>query len=491
MEKKTYESLAQLLEQNRVLYHFGELCKIPHPSFKEKKISDYLLHWAKERGLEAEQDHKWNVFIRKPARKGYETSPTVMLQAHIDMVCEKAPGVIHDFDTDPIHLELNGDTLSTGGRTTLGADDGIGVAIAMAVLEAEDLGHPSLEVLFTTAEEEDLSGAQEVDASSFNASLLINIDNAVEHELLAGSCAGMGAELSIPADLCEVPEGYAAYRINISGLLGGHSGEDINRGHGNANSLLGRVLQAYERCTPIYLGELSGGSFRLAIPREAGALIYAPTDKEQELTAVTEQMQEQFIKEYETAAPKLRAELKKTESAGGEAASPEGVKRLITAIFLSPDGISAMNHAVEGVVESSDNMGELSMENGRFIIVYEIRASFESTREYLYQKLQILAALLGGECRGFAKYPGWSLSAKSKLRTLTTEIYRREFHDEIKTMVVHCGLECGCLIQKMPGLDAISIGPDVWGLHSPQERLSIASTERIFHLIKSILTDIK
>lgn len=490
MERKTYEGIPQLLIQNRVLYHFSELCKIPHQSFKEKEISDYLLNWAGERGLFAVQDHKWNVFIKKPASAGHEASPTVMLQAHMDMVCEKAPEVVHDFETDPIHLELHGDILSTGGQTTLGADDGIGVAYAMAILEAEDIPHPALEVLFTTAEEEDLSGAQEVDASSFEARLLINIDNAVEHELLAGSCGGMGVMLRIPADECEVPEGYSAYNVNISGLFGGHSGEDINKGNGSANSLLGRLLYAYRCEFSFYISKLTGGSFRLAIPREAEVFLYVQKDKEQELMSITKRIREQFQKEYEVAAPGLRVELKKSERRDRQAASPEGVKGLITAMLLSPDGVSAMNHAVEGVVESSDNMGEIRMEDGSFVLVYEIRAGFESTREYLYQKITVLAELLDGECEGFATYPSWSFQPASKLRGLITDIYRREFHDEIITRVVHCGLECGCLFPKMMGLDAVSIGPDAWGLHSPEERLSISSTERVYHLIKSVLADI-
>ncbi|MEG0988928.1 MAG: beta-Ala-His dipeptidase [Clostridium sp.] len=490
MKNKIYKNLEELLEQNRVLYNFGELCKIPHMSFKEKQMGDYLLNWAKDRGLEATQDYKWNVFIKKPATAGYELAPVVMLQAHMDMVCEKAPGVIHDFETDPIHLELNGDILSTGGQTTLGADDGIGVAYAMTILEADDIPHPPLEVLFTTAEEEDLSGAQEVDASGFKARMLINIDNAVEHELLAGSCGGMGVELTFSSDLCNAPNSFEGYRVSISGLPGGHSGEDINKGHGNANSLIGRLLYSYRRIFPFYLQELVGGSFRLALPREANAILLISPEKVQELRQITNNMEHAFKREYEMVAPEFTIKLEKVMITDRKAASPAAVKRLLAALFLSPDGISTMNNAVMGIVESSDNMGEIRMENGKFIIVYEIRASFESTREYIYQKIKTLAELLGGECHNFAEYPSWSFNPESKLRKLTSEIYHREFNDEINTMVVHCGLECGCLFPKMPGLDAISIGPDAWGLHSPQERLSISSTERIFHLLKAVLADI-
>lgn len=491
MINKMYGSLEELLKENRVFYHFARLCEIPHQSFKEKALSDFLLAWAKERGLYATQDHKWNVFIKKPATPGYENAPAVMLQAHIDMVCEKADGVTHDFDRDPIHLELEGDLLTTGGRTTLGADDGIGVAYAMAVLEADDLAHPPLEVLFTTAEEEDLSGAQEVDASGFEARLLINIDNAVEHELLAGSCGGMGAELTLPMESGEIPEGYTALKLKISGLPGGHSGEDINKGHGNANILLGRLLNSCRQQFSFMVGDMTGGSFRLAIPREAACVLLLPADKAPVLRETAARFNVIYKKEYEVVAPELAVTVEETGFPEKQAILPESVERLITAILLSPNGISEMNNAVSGVVESSDNLGEICLEDGTAKLVYEIRASFDTTRAYIYEKIESLASLLGGTCRSFADYPSWEFNPVSRLRELTTEVYRREFNGEIKTMVVHCGLECGCLYPKMPGLDAISIGPDCWGLHSPRERLSISSSERMYHLIIKVLEEIK
>lgn len=491
MGDKICGTLDELIKENRVFYNFAKLCEIPHPSFKEKALSDFLLEWAKERKLFATQDHKWNVFIKKPATPGYEDGPAVMLQAHIDMVCEKAAGAEHDFDKDPIHLELEGDLLTTGGRTTLGADDGIGVAYAMTILESGDIPHPPLEVLFTTAEEEDLSGAQEVDASDFKARMLINIDNAVERELLAGSCGGMGAELKLPMEFAQIPAGYVACEVKLSGLPGGHSGEDINKGHGNANILLGRLLHFCRQSFSFMLGDLVGGSFRLAIPRDASCVLLLPADKIQKLSEAAAGMAEIFKREYEVVAPEFSVTVTKVEFSPKKAVASESVKRLITAILLSPNGISEMNNAVLGVVESSDNLGEIRLEDGNAKLIYEIRASFDTTREYIYERIQMLAELLGGVCGGFADYPSWEFTPVSRLRQLTTEVYRRKFGEEIKTMVVHCGLECGCLYPKMPGLDAISIGPDCWGLHSPQERLSISSTERVYQLITGVLEEIK
>ena len=480
-----YQNLSTLL-QDRVFHHFGALCKIPHPSFGERQISDYLLQWARGLGLDAHQDQRWNVVIKKPASPGYEQAPTVILQAHMDMVCEKAPGVQHDFAADPIHLELDGDTLSTGGRTTLGADDGIGVAYIMAILEDSSAVHPPLEAVITTAEEEDLSGALELDASTLCGRLLINIDNAVEHELLSGSCGGIGVELALPIEYAALPDNYSAFELLLSGLPGGHSGEDIRNGHGNAIQLLGRLLHGLQGALPLAVADFSGGNFRLAIPREARAVILVPTESESNVCAMVEQMQRLFTKEYRVVAPKLRVELRPCAKPERVLSAPS-LLRLIQALYLSPNGILEMDSAVPGVVSSSDNFGELRLVKDQAVLVFEIRAAHESARDYIHQKLEVLAELLGGQCRGFAAYPGWAYNPDSRLRTLAQAVYQNEFGEEIRPVTVHAGLECGCFFPKIPGLDAISIGPDTWGLHSPSERLSVSSTQRVYRYIKALL----
>lgn len=250
-----------------VFRFFRVISDIPRPSKHEEQISQFLFRWARERGLEAEQDEKLNILIRKPATPGYEGAPGIMLQAHMDMVCEKAPEAEHDFMKDPIHWELDGDILSTGRRTTLGADDGIGVAMAMAVLDDDTLSHPALEVLFTTAEEDDFSGAEHFDVSKMTATRLINLDHANEKQILCGSCGGISAELTVPIASGPVPEGWSAFELAVDGLHGGHSGEDIHRGHGNATTLLARVLLALSQSGEMKLGPVKGGTFRLAIPR--------------------------------------------------------------------------------------------------------------------------------------------------------------------------------------------------------------------------------
>lgn len=249
-----------------VFRFFRVISDIPRPSKHEEQISQFLFRWARERGLEAEQDEKLNILIRKPATPGYEGAPGIMLQAHMDMVCEKAPEAEHDFMKDPIHWELDGDILSTGRRTTLGADDGIGVAMAMAVLDDDTLSHPALEVLFTTAEEDDFSGAEHFDVSKMTATRLINLDHANEKQILCGSCGGISAELTVPIASGPVPEGWSAFELAVDGLHGGHSGEDIHRGHGNATTLLARVLLALSQSGEMKLGPVKGGTFRLPSP---------------------------------------------------------------------------------------------------------------------------------------------------------------------------------------------------------------------------------
>lgn len=487
--EKHYDSVEQLIETNPIWKNFALLCKIPHPSFGEKELSNFLLGWARALGLDAFQDKYCNLLIRKPATAGYEKAPTVMLQAHLDMVCEKAPNVEHDFQKDPILMQLDGDLLSTGGRTTLGADDGIGVAYAMAILEDESLAHPALEVLFTTAEEEDLSGAQGVDASTFSSRLLINIDNAVEHELLAGSCGGMGVELRFPIEPTPRRADEVTWEVKIEGLPGGHSGEDINRGHGNANVLLGRLLFACRQQFPLRVQNVMGGSFRLALPREASATIFLPDESVEKLQKTVEKFARQIRKEYGAVAPALSVTATQTINVS-YGASDSATRRFLTALYLSPNGISEMNNAVPGVVESSDNLGEVRIEEDEFLLVYEIRASLETTREYIYQKIGLLAEAVAGKVCSFAEYPSWEFLPDSPLRQLTSRIYEREFQDAMRTLVVHSGLECGCFAPKMPGLDAISIGPDAWGLHSPQERISVSSSDRVYHLLVRLLQEI-
>lgn len=491
--EKEFTSLEQLL-QHPVFHHFGELCRIPHPSFQEKAISAAVCSWARRKGFETWQDDWNNVFIRKPASPGYEDRPAVMLQAHLDMVCQKAKGIEHDFAKNPIHLELAGDILSTGGRTTLGADDGIGVALAMALLEDDRMAHPELEALFTTAEEEDMSGAQNVDASDFHARYLVNIDNAVERHSVTGSCGGFGVKFHLPVTWEAVPGQALFYHLKVEGLQGGHSGEDIHRGRGNANIFLIRMLLGARKKTPLHLASLHGGTFRLAIPRDAEAVVMVPAARKNEFLAAVDQVAEALQAEYKAVAANLKITVEETAGPDtGLVTAQDVTDRFIEGMALSPDGISEMNAVIPTVVQSSDNLGEIRLEpeENRLVAIYEIRTSFRSKADYIWDKIHLLARLAGGTCEKFAAYPGWPDHPDSKLTFQVKQVYQELFGESMEAAPIHSGLECGCLMEKRPELEAISLGPNCWDLHSPQERLSVRSTLRMYEFLKALLEKIQ
>ena len=477
----------ETLLQEPVFRYFHQLCQIPRPSLREGQISDYLLHWAQDNGLDVKQDAAKNIFIRKPASPGYEAAPCVMLQAHMDMVCEKAPHVEHDFDRDPIQWQIEGDRITTGGRTTLGADDGIGVAFAMAALTDPKLAHPQLEVLFTTAEEEDFSGSCGFDVSQVRASYLINLDHADEKQILCGSCGGQAVELTATAPAAPVPAGWTARTLTVSGLHGGHSGEDIHRGHGNATTLLMRTLLALEeQGIPFRLGPVAGGSFRLAIPRDAHAVVCFPADQEKAVEQAVQEQEAVMRREFPITGAQLRLTLAQAPAPGWCAeAGP-----VITAALLAPDGIYQMNEALLGLVDSSDNMGEFYLEEGQLRLVFEIRSAQASVGNYLYQRICRLAKVLGGQCVTDKAYPSWEFRAESSFRDIADQAYRELFGQEPEHLTVHAGLEVGFLTEGKPDIDAIAIGPNCWNFHSPSEMLQISSARKVYQLMCHILSAI-
>lgn len=473
--------------EERAVYHFTKLCGIPHGSFNEKGISDYLCEWARGLGLRAVQDEHLNVVVYKEASPGKERAGAVLLQAHIDMVCEKAPDYQHDFRKDPIPYQIEGDIISTGGKTTLGADDGIGVALIMAVLESEVLAHPRLEAAFTTAEEEDLSGALSIDGALFTARRMINIDHVADNEVVLGSCGGMAAEIALPVERVPLPGGYICRSVALSGLPGGHSGENIHSGNGNAIVLIGRILR---RCEPLgaLIADISGGSFRTAIPREASVTVAVPRENCAAFDLMLEEIGREFKEEYLAAAPELR--LSAAEAAASQVLSAASTKRLIHALCLSPDGISAMSDRMAHIVESSDNLGELHLEEDVCRIIYEIRSTYPSTASFIADKIALIGELLGGEFRTFGRYPGWSYDPGSKMKKISNRVYAEEFGEEQKNVVLHAGLECGCFYDAIPGLDAISVGPNTWNLHSPSEHMSISSVGKMAGFLAKLLEEL-
>ena len=402
------------------------------------------------------------------------------MQAHIDMVCEKDRDSLHDFAKDPIKLDFDGEWIQSADGTTLGADNGIGVAAAMAILDDDSLAHPPLEVVFTVQKETTFAGAETVDVSDCSAMQMINLDHADERELIVGSCGGTGVEFTMPlAREEEAPQGFEAFHIRLTGLQGGHSGEDIHRGRGNAISLLLRLLES----PGLKVISMTGGTNRLSIPREAEAIVLAESRQAMERCAA--EAKTIFCKEYSGAAPDLDIIIEETDAA--EPLTQESFRKLAAAIRLYPNGIAQMNGNLEGLVESSDNIGIISTEGDVLKLTSEVRGAYQTTVDDLVKTIEVLADLLGADTRYFNAYVPWEFAAGSRLRPLATDTYRELFGGEMKQLALHAGLECGFFAEKKPGIDLISIGPDCQFFHSPKERVRAESVEHFYELLKEML----
>ena len=480
MEQTTLESL--ILDP--VFRHFYRICQIPHGSGNEQALAQYIVDWARSLGLHAGCDAVGNVFIRRTVDA---QAPSVLMQAHLDMVCVDTGAARHDFQHDPIPWAISGDTLSTGGKTSLGADDGVGVALAMSMLELERDDFPNLEALFTVREEADMGGALGFDPAMSDAALLINLDHTDEHEIMCGSCGGMRADLRLPVRREPLPDGWQCARLSVSGLLGGHSGEDINKGRGNAISLLSRLLDAISRISPLGVCTLHGGIMRLAIPTEAECVVCFPPGSEAEIRSAASALGEQMRRELACSGPRLRVSLE----ACGPAGSCVPAAAILPALLLCPDGICAMSEALPGMVDSSDNLGEADLREDSLELVLEIRAATDSQRFYIYRRLETLAGLLGGTCSYSEAYPGWACNPTSPLTRLASRVHRELYGSEPRLTTIHAGLEPGCLLASDPNLDAISIGPNLWNLHTVEESLSISSVRRFYEYLQHVLTAIR
>lgn len=485
MTEKIYKTIDDLME-NDVFKHFIKITKIPHNSFEEKELSDAIKSWAEGMKFEVKQDKLNNLLIRKKGSKGREGEKPVILQAHIDMVCEKIPTYDHDFSKDPIPLVLEGDILSTGGKTTLGADDGIGVALAMAILEnATD--HPPIDAIFTTAEEEDLSGAINVDKSWFSTNRLINIDNTFDNQIVMGSAGGKGVEIIFDKDMEDLGGDKVFYQVDVCGLMGGHSGEDIDKGRGNAIIILANLLDHLKNDLDFGLTKIDGGNFRLAIPREAKATLAIDRKDKDIFFEKTKEFKGLMDEIFRTSAKDFDIVIEEDEKSE-KAIKKETLERILDFILLFPNGINDMMPGL-GIVESSCNLGEIHMEE-EIKLAAEIRATYEVNTDLIYRKIEILGKKLGASVKDFAAYPSWKFMAESDLAKSYRESHKSLFGEDMEVIVIHAGLEPGCFAPKIEDMDAISIGPNVWSLHSPTERVSVSSTGKTYRILTDLLKNI-
>ena len=469
------------LEPKNVFRFFEQMCAIPHGSYNTKAVSDWCVAFAKERGLEHYQDAVNNVILIKEASAGYEDAEPVILQGHLDMVCEKAPGCPKDMAREGLDLAVEGDYVYAK-ETTLGGDDGIAVAMALAALDDDSLPHPRLEVILTTEEEVGMDGAMALDVSPIRGRKLLNLDSEAEGVFTVSCAGGVMASCGLP--VCREPFGGAVLSLTVDGLIGGHSGAEIHKARGNADMLMGRVLRAAAAATDLRLISVDGGLKDNAIPVSCTALV-AAADAAAVFTAAAD-MEAVFKNELRAtdSGVSVRAEAAVTELLPMDAASTEKAMCLLT---CAPNGVQTMSQDIHGLVQTSLNLGVLKTEEASVTASFCIRSSVDSEKEMLKDRLACLMAQLGGGVSFSGEYPGWAYKPDSALRELMVEVYRDQYGREPKVEAIHAGLECGLLAGKLPGLDCVSIGPDLLDIHTPREKMSISSVQRVWAFVCEVL----
>lgn len=476
------------LKPEKVFYYFEELCKIPHGSYHTKQISDYLVQFAKDRNLECSQDDSNNVVIRKAASAGYEDAPVVILQGHCDMVCEKTADSTHDFEKDGLDLMIEGDYITANG-TTLGGDDGIAVAYAMAILDDDTLKHPALEVVITTDEEVGLLGAKALDCSRLKGKYLINMDSEEEGYLWVSCAGGLSAITTIPVRYQEVSG--EKYELVISGLNGGHSGAEIDKNRANSNKLIGQALFTLEQDIPFCLAALEGGTKDNAITRLSKAVFVADKEAEEAIFAAAEKLQNDWRAEYTGTDEGITVTVKKLGETTEKALDQVSQEKIIFFLVQVPYGIQKMSGSIEGLVETSINPGILMLNEEECKIVSSVRSSIDSAKDALTAKVCYLSEFLGGDCVTEGDYPAWEYRKESKLRDIMVNSYKELFGDGPEVKAIHAGLECGLFYEKIEGLDAVSFGPTMKDIHTTEEVLSISSTARMWDYLVKVLENIK
>lgn len=466
------------IEYKGIFRYFEEISNIPRGSRNNQAISDYLVEFAQKRGFEYWQDEFLNVVIIKEATKGYEHVPTLIIQGHMDMVCEKAPGIDHDFLKEGLDLAIDGDFVYAKG-TTLGGDDGIAIAYALAILDDDSIIHPRLELLITTDEEIGMDGAIGLDASKLHGKQMLNIDSEEEGILLISSAGGLTGTCKLPIEY-ENKTG-SQYEIQISGLQGGHSGTEIHKNRFNASLLLGRVL--FELCSgaDYDLVDIYGGLKDNSIPRESTAVILVTPQNEQHIQSALLQVSKTLREELRSSEPGLKITMDKVgERKEVLVMLPESFRNIIFMLLNTPNGVQVHSSDIEGLVESSLNLGILKIIEKEVYFCYSVRSSKNTYKHYLSSKLQFLIEYMGGTYEIRGEYAPWEYKSDSKLREKLIQVYQKMYQTAPKIEAIHAGLECGILASKIKDLDIVSLGPNIYDIHTPEERLSISSAKRVY-----------
>lgn len=468
--------------------YFGEICNIPRPSKKEEKIIAYLNAFAAKRSLSIKNDPAGNLLITKPATRGFETKKTVVLQSHMDMVCEKNSDVDHDFEKDPVKPFIEGGWVRAKG-TTLGADDGIGMAAQLALLESSDLQHGKIECLFTVDEETGLSGAFALQPGFFEGSILINLDSEDEGELFIGCAGGRDTIARMDYDTEDIPDGHKGFSVKVNGLKGGHSGDDIHRGRGNSIKILNRFLWNLNNRFDMKLARFEGGNLRNAIPREAEALFTIHTGDIKEMEVYFELFSKNLSGELSITEPGFNITLTPAELPSG--AMDEGTQLdLLYLLYACPNGVISWNPGISDLVQTSTNLASVRFKNNRIIISTSQRSSSESEKTDIISMVESVFRLANANIRKSGGYPGWEPNTNSRILEICKSSYKRLFKTEPIVRAIHAGLECGLFLDKYPALDMISFGPTIKGAHSPDERLHTESVKKFWDLLTEVLKNI-
>ncbi len=483
--KICFSMLLKDLHPQAVWAQFETLTRVPRPSKKEERVIEYLIDFAKCHGIEWQRDAIGNVVMRKPATAGYEEHPTVILQSHMDMVCEKNSDVEFDFEHDAIRAVVDGEWVRAEG-TTLGADDGIGMAASLALLLDDDAEHGPLEALFTVDEETGLTGAFNLGEGMLTGKYLINLDSEDEGEIFIGCAGGVDTVAKFALEQEAVPAGYVFYRVDVKDLLGGHSGDDINKGRANSNKLIARLVLSAQEQLDARVSRIEGGNLRNAIPREAYAVVGVSAEKATAFEELVHSYAANVKAEFSTTEPDMTIAECRTDTPESVLA-PALQRSLLTALVHVPNGVIAMSQAVEGLVETSTNLASVKFVGQEIVVTTSQRSSVESDKHAIKDSVHCAFANVGAAVEHSDGYPGWAPDPNSELLKRTVESYEALFGVKPKVRAVHAGLECGLFLEKYPHLEMVSFGPTVTGVHSPDERINIATVGKFWLHLKDVL----
>lgn len=478
----------RLLEPNALWQNFYSLTQVPRPSGKKEPIGTFLEDFGKSLGLETLRDEVGNVLVRKPATPGMENRKAVILQAHMDMVPQKNSNVSHNFETDPIQAYVDVDWV-TANDTTLGADNGIGVAAAMAILQSKGVAHPAIEMFITVDEETGMFGAFGLQPNFLKGDILINLDSEDEGELYVGCAGGVNADISFRYKEVEIPEGDVALKLSLTGLKGGHSGVDIHLQRANANKLMFRFLREAVAEYEARLASIDGGSLRNAIPREAFAVITIPADATEDIIDLVQEYRDLFVEEYKGVENNIDFSVEEIKLPAG--LIPEEVQDdLINAVIACPNGVLRFIPEMPSVVETSNNLAIVKSDGSLITVRSLIRSSVESRKDELASMVQSVFSLAGAKVEMTGGYPGWKPNLDSPILKEMTKVYENKYGKTPKVMIIHAGLECGILGTHYPKMDMISFGPTIRFPHSPDEKVNIASVQKFWDYLLATLENI-